>query len=104
MDRPRARVVAAIEEHRKRRRMSIWRCYYVRRGGHVHCRLFCGPAEGALGRVDHPEKALVFRLDEFTEFTKIRKVIAVDFRLETKPDGTPDLDSSGGDVTFARLT
>jgi hypothetical protein len=82
--------------------MSIWRCYYRRAGNHVHCRLFCGPQEGALGRVDDPERRLTFRLDEFTEFTKIRKVIAVDFRLETRPDGSPDME--GSDVTFARLS
>jgi hypothetical protein len=82
--------------------MSIWRCYYARRGGHVHCRLFVGPVHGALGRVDDPERRLCFRLDEFTEFTKIRKVIAVEFLLETQADGSPDVE--GADVTFAPLT
>ncbi len=25
----------------------IWKLYYKKLGGHIHCRLFCGPQEGA---------------------------------------------------------
>lgn len=56
--------------------MAIWRCYYARRGNHVHCRLFAGDREGALGMIGK----LCFTVDQFTEFTKILAVIAVDFR------------------------
>lgn len=56
----------------------IFRLYYKRRGGHVHCRLFCGPQEGALGKCGD----LTFRLEEFTEFTRIRQSLAIDFRSE----------------------
>lgn len=40
----------------------IFRLYYKRLGGHVHCRLFAGPQEGALGKCGD----LVFRHEEFT--------------------------------------
>lgn len=59
--------------------MTIWRTYYQKLGSHVHCRLFAGPAEGALGLVGN----LVFRGEEFTEFTRINKVIAMDYRRES---------------------
>ena len=66
----------------------IWRVYYRSAGDHVHCRVFCGPVEGALGLCGN----LTFRQREFTEFTQLRKVLAMDFCTETKPDGTPDID------------
>jgi hypothetical protein len=66
----------------------IWRIYYRSAGDHVHCRVFCGPIEGALGQLG----TLVFRQREFTEFTQLRKVLAMDFRTETNPDGSPDID------------
>lgn len=69
----------------------IWRMYYVKQGGHVHCRLFCGPIEGALGKCGD----ITFREEEFTEFTRIRKVIAMDFRREMDKDGAPAGDSDG---------
>jgi hypothetical protein len=75
----------------------IWRCYYVKHGGHVHCRLFCGPIEGALGKCGD----LCFRDHEFTEFTGIRKVIAMDFRRELGPN---DELAGDDDVQFARLS
>lgn len=59
----------------------IWRMYYKKLGGHVHVRLFCGPIEGALGKLGD----LTFRLEEFTEFTRLRKVLAMDFRREIDP-------------------
>ena len=63
----------------------IWRVYYVKQGGHVHCRLFCGPQEGALGKCGD----LTFREKEFTEFTRIHRVLATDFRREMDPNGLP---------------
>lgn len=42
----------------------IFRIRYVARGGHVHCRFFSGPHEGALGKCGD----LVMRLDEFKAF------------------------------------
>lgn len=63
-------------------RAVIWRCYYKRAGGHVHCRLFCGPQEGALGKCGD----LTFRVDEFEDFTRLRQVIAMDFRAEEDHD------------------
>ena len=65
----------------------IWRLYYQRRGGHVHCRLFCGPQEGALGKCGD----IVMRHEEFTEFTRIRKCLAIDFRAEESADPEPVL-------------
>lgn len=74
----------------------IWRIYYIKKGGHVHCRLFCGPQEGALGKCGD----LCFRVDEFTEFTRLRKVLAMDFRGELSGDPA----EGDFDVTFAPLT
>ena len=70
----------------------IWRCYYKKLGGHVHCRLFCGPRKGALGKCGD----LTFRTAEFTEFTKIHRVVAVEFVRETDPNG----DLAGDDDVF----
>lgn len=61
----------------------IWRCYYMKHGDHVHCRLFCGPQVGALGLLGN----LTFRSKEFTEFTKIRRLIAMDFLREIDSSG-----------------
>lgn len=69
----------------------IWRVYYRSAGDHVHCRMFCGPIEGALGHIGN----LTFRQQEFTEFTRLRKVLAMDFQTEMKPDGSPDIDLKG---------
>lgn len=57
----------------------IWKTYYQRLGGHVHCRLFCGPQKGALGKCGD----IVFRHAEFTEFTKVHRVLAMTFVRET---------------------
>ena len=75
----------------------IWRMYFKKLGDHVHCRLFCGTAEGALGLCGK----LTMRSEEFTDFTKIRRVIPMDFRNEEKPGGGPEGDL---DYQFARLT
>ena len=72
----------------------IWRLYYEKGGGHVHCRLFCGPIKGALGKCGD----LTFREAEFTEFTRIHRVIAMDFRREIAADGSLAGDD---DVKFA---
>lgn len=56
----------------------IWRLYYIRKGQHVHCRLFCGPQEGALGKCGD----LTMQHEEFTEFTRIRQCLPIDFRAE----------------------
>ena len=63
----------------------IWRLYYERRGKHVHCRLFAGPQEGTLGNCG----ALTFRIDEWLEFTSLRKVLAMDFVREMDSAGQP---------------
>ena len=62
----------------------IWRMYYKKLGGHIHCRIFCGPQEGALGKCGD----LTFREHEFTEFTRLRKVLAMDFRREVEMDNS----------------
>lgn len=59
----------------------IWRTYYKKLGGHVHMRIFCGVQEGALGKCGD----LVMKTDEFTEFSRLRKVLAMDFRREMDP-------------------
>lgn len=61
----------------------IWKCYYKKLGGHVHCRLFCGPQKGALGKCGD----LVFPAAEFKEFSKIHRVVAVEFVRETDTNG-----------------
>jgi len=71
----------------------FWRLYYKKLGDHVHCRLFAGPAEGALGLIG----TLTFKHAEFTEFTAIRRSLPIDFRTEGGPAG--DLD-----VQFAPLS
>jgi hypothetical protein len=76
----------------------IWRIYYKKLGGHVHCRVFCGPQEGALGKCGD----LSFREREFTEFTRLRKVLAMDFRNEIDEHGEKIGDYAG--VVFDRLT
>lgn len=60
----------------------IWRCYYKRLGQHVHCRLFCGSQEGALGKCGD----LCMTVDEFEDFTRLRQVIPMDFRPEHDHD------------------
>jgi hypothetical protein len=68
----------------------IWRMYYRKAGGHVHCRLFCGVQEGALGKCGD----LTMRVEEFDEFfTKLHpsrtlmqlalNPMVMDFRRET---------------------
>lgn len=73
----------------------IWKLYYKKLGGHVHCRLFCGPTRGALGKCGD----IVFRDNEFTEFTQIHKTLPIVFVRETDMDGVPLGDS---DVKFYR--
>ena len=73
--------------------MTIWRLRYVKHGEHVHCRLFCGPQKGALGKCGD----LTFRVGEFAEFTRIHRVIGFEFIRESNPDGSPAGDS---DVPF----
>jgi hypothetical protein len=75
----------------------IWRCYYAKHGDHVHCRLFVGPAEGALGLAG----TLVFRSREFTEFTGLSKTLPMSWRREVNDDGSLDGDD---DVIFAELS
>lgn len=75
----------------------IWKIYYVKHGDHVHCRLFCGPQRGALGKCGD----LTMRAKEFTEFTKTRRVLAIEFITEEAPGGGPAGDR---DVVFDDLT
>lgn len=60
----------------------IWRTYYKRKGGHIHCRLFCGPQEGALSKCGD----LTFTVDEFEQWTRLRLCMAMDFRAELDHD------------------
>jgi hypothetical protein len=69
----------------------IWRIYYRSAGNHVHCRVFVGPQEGALGLAG----ILTLRQVEFTALTCINRVLPVSWRTEMKPDGLPDLDPAG---------
>ncbi len=54
----------------------VFRLYWRHLGGHVHCRLFAGPQEGALGKCGD----LVFREDEFELFKQSSSFIQ--FRRE----------------------
>ena len=45
----------------------IFRLYFQQKGNHVHCRLFAGKAEGALGKCGD----LTFRVEEFNELFRI---------------------------------
>lgn len=63
----------------------IWRMYYEKRGGHVHCALFAGPQEGALGKMGD----LCMCANEFTEFTQVKRVLPIDFRRVTGAGGKP---------------
>lgn len=75
----------------------IWRCYYKRMGQHIHCRLFSGPIEGALGM----NGSLTFRVEDWIEFVQVKRVLAMDFRREVNLDGSP----AGDDlVPFDRPT
>ena len=56
----------------------FWRTYYKRLGDHVHCRLFCGTQKGSLGKCGD----VVFRHEEFAEFTKIHRVLSMEFIRE----------------------
>ena len=62
----------------------IWRLYYAKHGDHVHCRLFCGMQKGALGKCGD----LTMRHDEFTEFTRIHRVLGIEFFRERDANGT----------------
>lgn len=69
----------------------IWKLYYAKRGNHIHCRLFCGPQRGALGKCGD----IVMRHQEFTEFTRVRRVLGIDFVRELEADGSLAGDSDG---------
>lgn len=58
--------------------MTIFRLYHETAGGHVHCRLFAGPREGALGKCGD----LTMRVEEFEEFHVAAGFIQ--FRAENK--------------------
>lgn len=73
--------------------MTLFRLYYVKHGQHVHCRLFAGPQKGALGKCGD----LCFRHEEFADFTKIHRVLGIEFFRETDKDGNLAGDS---DVAF----
>ena len=74
--------------------MTMWRLKYIKLGGHVHCTLFAGPQEGALGKCGD----ITFRECEFTEFTRLRKVLAMDFVC------TGDSSTGQCDVKFDPVT
>jgi hypothetical protein len=54
----------------------IFRIYHQQLGGHVHCRLFAGRSEGALGNCGN----FVMRVEEFTALLSRDPVI--EFRYE----------------------
>ena len=58
--------------------LMIFRLYHVTLGGHVHCRLFAGKGEGALGKCGD----LTMRVDEFELFRAAATFIQ--FRDEPK--------------------
>lgn len=58
----------------------IFRCYYEQAGGHVHCRMFSGKQDGALGK----NGDLTFRIDEFDDFKNSSPFIQ--FRPDTSRD------------------
>jgi hypothetical protein len=60
----------------------IFRIRYVTAGGHVHCRFFTGPHEGALGKCGD----LVMRVNEFKLFCAAATFIQ--FLHETEPGGS----------------
>lgn len=76
----------------------IWRLYYKKLGGHVHCRLFCGPQKGALGKCGD----LSFRAGEFAEFTRIHRVLGIEFFREMDVEGNPAGDDDVPFDTFER--
>jgi hypothetical protein len=64
----------------------IFRIYHQTKGGHVHCRLFAGKQEGALGKCGD----LTMRVTEFAEFQRITEENPglIDVRPEPgPPDG-----------------
>ena len=63
--------------------MTIFRCYYKKLGAHVHCRFFSGPQKGALGK----NGDLCFRVGEFADFTRIHRVLGIEFFREIGKDG-----------------
>jgi len=63
--------------------MTVWRLKYMKQGGHVYCQLFCGPQKGAFGLCGN----LTFRTGEFAEFTRIHRVLGIEFIRETGPNG-----------------
>ena len=56
----------------------IFRLYHTTKGGHVHCRLFAGLRDGALGKCGD----ITMRTDEFEQFKKLAGFIQ--FREETE--------------------
>ena len=77
----------------------IWRIYYRSAGYHVKLRVFVGPQEGALGLAGE----LTLRPHEFTELTRVQRVMAIDWRADVKADGrTPDIDPASPPV-FAKV-
>lgn len=56
----------------------IFRLYYELRGAHVHCRLFAGPHDGALGKCGD----LTMRGEEFEQF--MERCPTIEYRPETK--------------------
>lgn len=63
----------------------FWKVYYIKKGQHVHCRIFATRRRfttyANLGK-------LVFRLEEFTEFTRMSEVMFVEWVREMDPDGS----------------
>lgn len=61
----------------------IFRLYHTMKGGHVHCRLFAGIRDGALGNCG----SLTMRAEEFAMFQ--RSAGFIQFRDEDKDPGRP---------------
>lgn len=80
----------------RRRRIGRWPTLLFR--GAAHCRLFCGPKKGALGKCGN----LCFRVEEFAIFTEIHKVLAMEFVREMEKD-PPYGPAGDDDVQFARV-
>lgn len=56
----------------------IFRLYHETAGGHVHCRLFAGRRDGALGKCGD----FTMRVEEFAEFKD--RCPSIEFREESR--------------------
>lgn len=58
----------------------IFKIYHKTLGGHVHCRLFAGKKEGALGKCGD----FCMRAEEFDQFKELLRLVGIFFVNEGK--------------------